>query len=754
MAMLDRRLFLFASAAAFYPRPSLADKLSTPTNKPILTISGNIRAFNGDGLAQFDLGMLETLGLSGFTTKTPWYDEPVAFEGVSMMRLTEAVDGFGENVVATALNDYETTIPIADFAEFNVLLALKRNGKYMPISDKGPLFIVYPYDSNQTLRTQKYIQSIRLAIAYAAIYMNEQKRGITVSLPIAPVAFKLFFMAVTAILIVASLYSSRLMVQRQDSLRAVSRYNSTWLLMQAAQEVSRLELAVGRILINGTENDQERGQLWFDIVSNRVHLLDGGEVRDFLATNPPFARIAEELRDLINSTPPMSELVGRPDRLKIFMDRLAGLNPNLMRLASAAYARSGELAAADLEQLSHLHWLLSGVLGALIFCSAMLISVMSWHNKLLIRAHSDVHNLVDDLKRTSGELTEANIRVLRAMDDVKVQNARFDAALNNMSQALCMVDSGQHLIVCNVRFLELFGVTADLAAPGTPMADVFRTINANSQFADMLIDAVRIEQQALVFGHRSGRFQRESPDGAALAVWHQPMAEGGWVATYEDVTERQRAAAKIYFMAHHDTLTGLPNRVLFNERMEALIKRAHVTGEQVAVLCLDLDYFKNVNDTLGHSTGDALLQAVAVRLRQCVRTEDLIARLGGDEFAILQAAVDYPAQVEHLAQRIVQVLCEPYEVEGKLTIIGVSVGIASGNTDLNGTELLKNADVALYRAKGDGRGTYRFFEAGMAQELQNRRFLEARAAGGARQRAIPTLLSARLRSGVRSRNRV
>jgi diguanylate cyclase (GGDEF)-like protein len=202
------------------------------------------------------------------------------------------------------------------------------------------------------------------------------------------------------------------------------------------------------------------------------------------------------------------------------------------------------------------------------------------------------------------------------------------------------------------------------------------------------------------------------------------MAGGGWVATYEDVTERQQAEARIRFMAHHDALTGLPNRTLLHERIEAMLHATPRQGRQLVVFCLDLDHFKNVNDSLGHPAGDALLQAVAGRLRHCVRDEDLIARLGGDEFAILYVATDYPAQAEQVAQRIVATLCEPYEVHGTRAIIGVSIGITLADADSTSADLLKNADLALYRAKGDGRGTYRFFEQEMEQEVQDRRTME------------------------------
>lgn len=137
-------------------RQAGAASLPQPTEKPILTISGKITIFNKDATAQFDRPMLEALGMSGFETNTPWYNDPVRFEGVPMERLMQAVGATGDKVVAYALNDYSTELPMSDFAQYKVLLALKRNGEYMQVRDKGPLFIVYPFDSNPELRHQRF----------------------------------------------------------------------------------------------------------------------------------------------------------------------------------------------------------------------------------------------------------------------------------------------------------------------------------------------------------------------------------------------------------------------------------------------------------------------------------------------------------------------------------------------------------------------------------------------------------------------
>ncbi len=178
-------------------------------------------------------------------------------------------------------------------------------------------------------------------------------------------------------------------------------------------------------------------------------------------------------------------------------------------------------------------------------------------------------------------------------------------------------------------------------------------------------------------------------------------------------------------LALHDTLTGLPNRAFLAERMREALAQARREETKLAMLCLDLDRFKQVNDTLGHPVGDVLLQTVAERLRQCVRRSDTVVRLGGDEFAIIQAPIAGAEQSAELADRVVAVLSEPYNLGEHHIVIGASVGVAFAPMDSMRAEiLLKMADMALYRAKAAGRGTFRFFEAGMDNELQERRLLE------------------------------
>ena len=202
------------------------------------------------------------------------------------------------------------------------------------------------------------------------------------------------------------------------------------------------------------------------------------------------------------------------------------------------------------------------------------------------------------------------------------------------------------------------------------------------------------------------------------------MADGGFVITFEDTTEQRRTQNQISHMAHYDALTDLPNRAHFYDEMDELFK--HLPQSRAfAVLSLDLDHFKNVNDTLGHPVGDKLLQAAAERMRGCTRETDIVARLGGDEFAILQLAFARPEDATSLAARLIDAVGAPYQLDGHQVVVGMSVGIAIGPAD--GTvpdRLMKNADLALYRCKEDGGGMYRFFEAQMDARMQERSALE------------------------------
>ncbi len=293
-----------------------------------------------------------------------------------------------------------------------------------------------------------------------------------------------------------------------------------------------------------------------------------------------------------------------------------------------------------------------------------------------------------------------------------------------MLQGLAMYDSQMRLVMCNKRYAEMYGLSPEQVKPGTTLREILEHRLARGEFQGKSLDELLEDRTERVAGPRAAQYTNELSDGRQIAVSTQPMPDGGTVTTHHDITEQRQSEAKIAHMALHDTLTGLPNRVLLNERLEDALRRVK-RGEIVATLLLDLDHFKTVNDTLGHPAGDKLLTEVADRLRTVVRETDTIARMGGDEFAIVQTAIAQPADATALAHRVIECVGAPYEIEGHQVVIGTSVGIAMGPSDgTNPDQLIRNADLALYRAKGDGRGTYSFFERDMDAQMQVRRALE------------------------------
>jgi diguanylate cyclase (GGDEF)-like protein len=343
------------------------------------------------------------------------------------------------------------------------------------------------------------------------------------------------------------------------------------------------------------------------------------------------------------------------------------------------------------------------------------------------------------LKQTLSNLAAANERAQHAMEEVQqqnvalrerdralhIQNVLFDAALNNMSQGLLMTDRNQKLIVFNERFLALFAIDPASFAVGLPSHDIFAQMKAAGGLPADMVDSIFLKQRGLADARQSGTFVISGEAGESMAVSQRPIADGGWVATYEDVSEQRRAEEHIRFAAHHDALTKLPNRVLFRIRLDEMIGKIVQRGTGLALLYLDLDRFKHVNDTLGHPIGDALLEAAGRRLLHCLRDGDIVARLGGDEFAVAHASADLPAAAEHLGQRIIGALSAPYHLAGHTVIVGVSIGIAlAGSGQMDADTLLKNADMALYQAKAKGRGICSLFEADMERQLLSRLAIE------------------------------
>ncbi len=451
------------------------------------------------------------------------------------------------------------------------------------------------------------------------------------------------------------------------------------------------------------------------ISTNYVHLAQMSfqhfmDVRSHAATAAEIAKAHALLDDVLSdidvaierSTSPRNRAEGQEVRSYIaalpyldlegqtLADRLTDIQQRLERLATRNTA-VGLMARDEIENLSFKSDLL--LLGSIV------TSVMLAALALLL-----LHRMINSLKERS--------------------SAHLSAALEGMPQGLAMYDGEQRLIVCNARYAEMYAIPAELTEPGTPLRAVLEHRVASGMSpvsSDSFLEATLTRAASTSVSVHEHQLQ----DGRIISVIRAPLSTGGVVATHMDVTEKRNSEKQIAFLAHHDALTGLANRVQLRDHVAANLPAA-LAGKKFAVLSLDLDHFKDVNDTLGHSVGDALLCAAADRLRGLADEGDLVSRTGGDEFSFVQSAVEQPVKAAAaLAGRIVEALNAPFDLGDHQVVIGASVGIAIAPDDGgDADQLLKNADMALYRAKDAGRGGFRFFEAEMDARAQARRLLE------------------------------
>jgi diguanylate cyclase (GGDEF)-like protein len=339
----------------------------------------------------------------------------------------------------------------------------------------------------------------------------------------------------------------------------------------------------------------------------------------------------------------------------------------------------------------------------------------------------DRNGVFSGYRGTGREITEeveAKARLALANSELELGHQQFQAVLSNITQGVCFFDGEKRLLLWNQRWTEIYNLPPKAIYVGCSLEEIIGFRFAAGSTPDMSMSEYLASRNRRAAEERSSNVVEALTNGRFIAIWYQPVLGGGWVATHEDITERRQAEESIAFMARHDALTRLPNRVLFRERMEQAIAMAG-RGTEFAVICFDLDNFKQVNDTLGHPVGDGLLVAVSDRLRTCVREVDTLARLGGDEFAIIQVGVRQPDDAESLANRIIAAFRQPFDVDGHQVMAGASIGVTIAPGDSVSYEtLMRDADIALYLAKTEGRGTVRFFEPEMDARIHIRRMLE------------------------------
>lgn len=314
-------------------------------------------------------------------------------------------------------------------------------------------------------------------------------------------------------------------------------------------------------------------------------------------------------------------------------------------------------------------------------------------------------------------LTANTADLLEYKREIEQINGWFEIALNNMARGLSMFDAEARLIVCNDVYRQIYELPEELTRRGTPLLDIIsyhvkkETGRNGEKDRESQRQWIETHVAELARGKSFSHTQRLR-NGRIVVVSNQPLPGGGWVDLQEDVTEKRRAERKISWLARNDTLTAISNRFSFREELKTAFDKLEA-GAGFAVHWIDLDRFKEVNDTLGHPVGDALLKSVASRLRKVLRKRDVVARLGGDEFAILQVGTAKAEATSRLATRVLNAVREPHNVLGHKVTIGASIGIALAPTHGgNADEILRNADLALYVAKTTDNGGYAFFQPG------------------------------------------
>ncbi len=368
---------------------------------------------------------------------------------------------------------------------------------------------------------------------------------------------------------------------------------------------------------------------------------------------------------------------------------------------SVALPMSTVYASADTNAARHIT---AGIIITLLILAAMVAGII--HHQRIETARLALTKSKRHAQRKSQELAQT---------------------LESMGQGIIMVDRHHKIVVTNENFMRLLNLPDEMNLHNMDFNSLVDFLKSRGEYDSLSPEAYqdldsRLRATGNIGSHTN--FERTRPDGTVLAVTNQELPDGGFVRTLTDITEQRCSEKKITHLARHDTLTNLANRAVFRERLEDSFKALPRTGG-FGVLFLDLDNFKMANDTHGHAFGDELLKAVANRLRTSIRQSDTIARLGGDEFAIILNGLDTADKARNRAKHLINLMRAPHQIEGQRITLTVSVGCALAPGNANTSEdILKNADLALYKAKAEGRNTYRLFSPDMAEAMNKRRQLE------------------------------
>ncbi|EKF17788.1 putative bifunctional diguanylate cyclase/phosphodiesterase [Nitratireductor pacificus] len=525
-------------------------------------------------------------------------------------------------------------------------------------------------------------------------------------------------------LAVSALYISVLAFKRQEALSQIFRYNIAFSASQGMNELLRFRQRLAGMLVDPPQATKQDVSLRYQILVSRMDLFQSGEFLGFVTEVPDSREAVEEMASVVRRIGTFIDDIDKPENAQLALELTEPLERKMIALASQSNEYGATAQARDQRELLRLHWIFSILALGLVLSGFIFVAMLRWQHRLQISVQRRLKATNEDLLRTRAELAESAAAARRANEELITQNLLFNTALNNMSHGLCMFDAHQKLIVSNQKMESIYGLSSDQLKPGLSFPDLLDSMVAAGAHDRDEAERISALQSALIRQNRSNTLIQELDDGRTILISHQPMKGGGWVATYEDITERHKAQAQVAYMARHDTLTDLPNRLMMRERLEEILRLSSERALSTAVMCIDLDNFKGINDTLGHPAGDALLREVARRIKATVRETDVVARLGGDEFVVVQGNLDGSDQAVNLVKRLIAVIDEPYLIDGHQVLTGASIGIVATTGGEEADDLLMQADVALYQAKADGRGVYRFYEPDMNKRLQRRRTLE------------------------------
>jgi diguanylate cyclase (GGDEF)-like protein/PAS domain S-box-containing protein len=339
------------------------------------------------------------------------------------------------------------------------------------------------------------------------------------------------------------------------------------------------------------------------------------------------------------------------------------------------------------------------------------------------------HVIIEPISDASGrhvgfaEITKDGTEAKEAAARLRTASTNLNVALANMANGICLWDEEKRLVLHNSKVREIFGFAAGFGLVGLTLGEIFdgslqsrpEVEAANREFYEMT---------SRLFTSSGGELVQPISNGKTLRLIHSRTAEGSWVSTIEDITDRIQSEERISYLARHDMLTGLPNRGQFEDVLDEEIETARgVPGKRVAAICIDLDRFKEVNDTFGHSTGDDLLKLLSERMQEACREGEFVARFGGDEFAAIKPFAD-DAELDGFANRLLGALSGRTDIGGAEVVSGASIGVAIYPSDADDRDkLLSNADMAMYRSKGSLEQKISFYEAGMDEAARSRRAL-------------------------------